>query len=236
VLLGSNAAAPVTTQYLSLDTLGTDANGHQMLAGAMRHLFDARLGWVVGAFLLILAVVHFTMAYVSRDWHESRLRRGFNELRAAALGLGSGVMVVTIALLGGISDIATLVFLFVATSLGCLLGLAAEIVVAHNGGKMSRFSHLMCGVSTTAVVLPWVVFAGQILSAALYNGHVPAYLYGIYASMFVLFAIGMWVTHLRIIRKGKWADAAYTERAFMLLIFVAATALAWQVFAGALHS
>src|SRR5579859_4842415 len=164
------------------------------------------------------------------------LARGINELRGGAMALAGGLMVVVIALLGGISDLATLVLLFVSAAAGCLLGLGAEAMVARNGGKMSRLSHLLCGLAVTSAIVPWLVFAGQIISARLYGGFIPTYLYWLYASTFVLFASGMWLTHWRVLRKGNWADAGYTERAFMVLTFVAATAFAWQVYAGALHA
>ncbi|HKU18275.1 MAG TPA: heliorhodopsin HeR [Candidatus Saccharimonadales bacterium] len=235
VLFGNNASAPLTTQYFSVDTLASDANGHQVVASAMRHLHDVRLAWVIAVVLALFAAVHFVMAYATQAWHEDALKRGVNPLRSAALGFGGGAMVVTIALLGGISDIATLVLLFALSIVGALLGLAAETVVTRDNGAMSRFSHLLCGLSIVSVVLPWVVFAGQIVAAMLFNGHIPGYVYGVYGSMFVLFMAGVWATHQRIVRSGKWADAAYAETAFLILMLVGASALAWQTFAGAMR-
>ena len=62
----------------------------------------------------------------------------------------------------------------------------------------------------------------------------PIFVYGIFVSLFVLFngfAINMWL-HYRGV--GRWGDPLFAERSYIVLSFVAKTALAWQVYAGAL--
>ncbi len=62
----------------------------------------------------------------------------------------------------------------------------------------------------------------------------PASSYGIFVSLFVLFntfAVNMWLQYRG---RGRWADPAFAERVYLFLSLGAKSALAWQVYAGAL--
>lgn len=64
----------------------------------------------------------------------------------------------------------------------------------------------------------------------------PGFVWGIMVSPFVFFngfAIVQW---LRYRAKGKWAEYLRGERVYVTLSLIAKTALAWQVFSGALAS
>ncbi len=67
-----------------------------------------------------------------------------------------------------------------------------------------------------------------------YTGDVPAFVFAIFVSLFVLFnsfAVNM---ALQYRRAGRWRDPFFSERVYILLSLVAKSALAWQVYAGAL--
>ncbi len=49
--------------------------------------------------------------------------------------------------------------------------------------------------------------------------------------LFSSFAVNMFLQYRRI---GRWADPAFAERGYLVLSLVAKSALAWQVYAGAL--
>jgi hypothetical protein len=58
--------------------------------------------------------------------------------------------------------------------------------------------------------------------------------YGIVISLFLFFnsfALNQWLQYARV---GPWRDYLFGERVYVLLSLVAKSALAWQVFAGAL--
>ena len=62
----------------------------------------------------------------------------------------------------------------------------------------------------------------------------PAFVYAIFASLFVffnVFALNMWLQYRRV---GRWRSYLFGEKAYMVLSLVAKSALAWQVFAGTL--
>jgi len=63
---------------------------------------------------------------------------------------------------------------------------------------------------------------------------VPGFVVAIFFTLFALFnsfAINMWLQYRR---HGRWADPAFAERAYVWLSLVAKSALAWQVYGGAL--
>jgi len=60
-------------------------------------------------------------------------------------------------------------------------------------------------------------------------------MYSIYGCVALLFLGTMLATYFYFARQGRWADPLYAERSFMLLEFLTASFLAWQVFAGVLH-
>jgi hypothetical protein len=171
---------------------------------------------------------------VYRPYIETSLKRGINAFRWLALGVGGGLMVGAIALVSGVSSLALLLSLFGATLIAAILALATETIVANNNGVKTRLAHVLCSLAVVTALVPWVVFALGVVGAAMWSGHIPGYLYSIYACQFILFIAVLLATHFRLKRQGKWANAAYTDRGFLLLTFVSATLLAAQIFAGVL--
>lgn len=63
---------------------------------------------------------------------------------------------------------------------------------------------------------------------------VPIFVYGIIASLFLLFnsfAVNMVLQYRRV---GPWRDYLFGEKVYILLSLTAKTALAWQIFANTL--
>jgi len=234
VVLAKSVLMPVTTQYLAVDPLATEAAGHQMLAVATRHLVDLPLAWVAAAFLVLLAAVHAAVATVYRTRYEAAITRGVSETRWLGLGLAAAGMVVAVGLLGGFGQVGSLVLLAGFTGLSCVLALVAEVLTLQKPPRL--ISHVVCGAAVACAVLPWVIFAWSGAAAMLYQGHVPLYLYGLYATLAVFGACVVAMAHARVMRKGKWADTFFTERAFMVLGVVAVSVVAWQIYAGVLGS
>jgi hypothetical protein len=86
-----------------------------------------------------------------------------------------------------------------------------------------------------AGIVPWIMIAINTLSP---NGPTesatPGFVYGIVISLFVLFNSFALVQWKQYKAQGKWANYLYGERAYIVLILVAKSALAWQIFSGAL--
>ena len=82
--------------------------------------------------------------------------------------------------------------------------------------------------------VPWIAIAAQLaISASEGNGRT-GFVVAIFVTLLLLFnsfAINMWLQYRR---RGRWAEPAFAERVYLLLSLLAKTALAWQVYAGAL--
>jgi hypothetical protein len=83
-------------------------------------------------------------------------------------------------------------------------------------------------------LVPWVVICMCFFNAAASaTGTVPTFVYyilGTISVFFNCFAINMVLQYRKV---GKWRDYIFGERVYVLLLLVAKSALAWQIFFGA---
>ncbi|MCX6727996.1 MAG: heliorhodopsin HeR [Candidatus Saccharibacteria bacterium] len=232
VLILSKAVAwPITTSYLTLDTLATKGAGKPVLASASRTLFNVNLGYFVAAFFFMSAIAHAIIATKYRKTYEADLKKGVNKARWIEYGVSASTMMVAIALLSGINDLSSLIMIFVLDLIMNLMGLVME---THNQGA-KKVNWLTYWIGCLAGIVPWIVFGIYVAGATVNGSGIPTFVYFIYGSMFIFFnsfAINM---YLQYTKKGKWANYLYGERAYMILSLVAKTALAWQVFIGTLR-
>lgn len=233
VVFGKSVTVAVVSPYLAVDTLATEAAGSQVLATAMRQVFDLPLAWVLAVMLLVLAAVYALSATLWRGRYERAITRGVNEFRWLAVGLGGAATVLTIGLLTGLNQTTTLLLLAGSVLVGSMTMLLADILYSTMGATR-RLPHVACVLGTIALVLPWIVFAKVVAGSLLYDGTIPGYLWGVLGTFTaVVIALGLAI-HFRIGRKGRFEGVPFTEYVFMGLGFVAATAIAWQVFVGVL--
>jgi len=232
VLFGGGKTVPITSQYLSVDSLASEGNGHQVLALATRHLFDIRLTALAAIFLGLFALACLVTATVARPLYEAQLQRGSNMVRWIGFSLGASFVVVALAALGGVSDIATLMLMIVLTVVGFSLEPLAEKFKRARAGRV--VPHALCTASLASAAAPWVMLAVGVLGALLWNGHVPVATYILYGTTLVLFACWALASHFRVRDQGKWANVLYAEKMYMFLTLATGTVVAWQLFAGAL--
>ncbi len=217
---------PINVSYLDFK------EATQSLVPASRTLFDVSPAWLVAAFLFMSAIAHLVIATVWRRGYESDLARGLNRARWFEYALSAATMMVAIALLVGVYDLASLLMIFALVSVMNLLGLVMEI---HNQTTVhTKWISYMVGC--LAGIVPWIVVAIYFWAANDYGGgQIPGFVYGIYVSIFFFFncfAINMWLQYRQV---GAWHSYLYGERAYIVLSLVAKSALAWQVFAGTLR-
>ena len=135
-------------------------------------------------------------------------------------------MIVLIAMLTGISDVAALIGIFTANGAMIFFG-AVQERYERPGGSLWPF-WLRCVVG----IAPWLA-VGIYLWSPGSTTEPPAFVYAILVSLFAffnIFAINMWLQYRRV---GRWRSYVFGERDLMLSL-VAKSALAWQVFAGTL--
>jgi hypothetical protein len=224
LVLSTGFALPVTSSFLKLDrTSGT-------LVPDPSTLFELRIAPLVAAFLLLSAAAHWSLASFGRGWYEREVSRGLNRARWLEYSLSSSVMIVVIAMLVGIYDVAALLLLFAANTSMILFGWLMEV---HNQ-TTARTDWTAYWFGVLAGAVPWVAVAVYLVGAGAGPGGPPGFVYGIYVSIFLFFNVFALNMALQYRRAGRWREYLYGERVYMLLSLFAKSALAWQVFAGAL--
>ena len=221
--LANDFALPVTATFLE------DAPG---AAGpTLSELFEVRIAWGVAAFLFLSAVAHFVISAPGVfPWYERNLMLGRNYARWIEYALSSSLMVVLIAMLPGVSDVAALGAIFGVNASMILFGLLME---HYESPEQPSWLSYWFGVLAGAV--PWILIAIYLWGPGS-AGEPPAFVYAIFFSLFVFFnsfAINMVLQYRKV---GKWRNYLYGEKVYIVLSLTAKSALAWQVFAGTLAS
>ena len=224
--LSSDFSLPVMSYFLEMDTV---TNKLQPIPEV---LFNLRLAPLIAGFLILTAIAHATVAspWVFQ-WYSRNLGKGANYARWMEYSLSSSVMMVVISMLVGIYDVAGLVLIFSLNASMILFGWLMEL--HNNPDKEVDWTSFWFG--TFAGIIPWVAIGIYLYGAGNGDGGPPAFVYGIFGSIFVffnIFAINMILQYKKI---GPWRDYLFGERVYILLSLGSKSILAWQVFAGTLR-
>ena len=222
LLLAGAVSLPVSIGYLT----GPPGAGEY---GGPKLLFDLRVDIAVAAFLLLAAVDHLSVGTWGRRWYEGQVVRGINPARWWEYSISASLMVVLIAMLAGVREGTALVALFGVNAAMILFGLTMERV--NLGRTEVRWRPFVYGCIAGAV--PWIAIALQI-AVSESQTDVPGFVIAIFVTLLILFnsfAVNMWLQYRRV---GRWRDPLFAEKAYLVLSLVAKSALAWQVYAGAL--
>jgi len=228
LLLLSNAKTfPVSTSFLNVDQLASQS-GETVLAPASQVIFDVRYSYLLAALLFVAALTHLLVASAYRKQYEADIQNGANRARWIEASIGSGLILTIVASLVGVYDLASLIMIW---SLTLVLNLLALVVERYN--VRQRLAYV---VGLIAGATPWLVTGIYLWHAHLYGaGQIPVFVYYVYGSMLVVFAGFSLMLLMQYQKRGRWTDYVYGERAFIVVGFIAKTALVWQVFAGALR-
>ncbi len=211
---------PVTASFLN-GPPGTPAS-------APTTLFDVSVAWGVALFLFLSAGFHWLVS-APRVFgrYTSGLQAGHNFYRWAEYSLSSSVMIVLIALLTGISDVAALIAIFAANAAMIFFGAVQEKYERPGGSLLPFWMGCLVGIA------PWLAIGIYLWSPGS-AAEPPAFVYAIFVSLFVffnIFAINMLLQYRRV---GRWRSYLFGEKTYIVLSLVAKSLLAWQVFAGTL--
>ena len=222
VLIGATLAIPITASW---------AQGPPGTAPASPDtLFDLPVRWCVAAFLLMAAADHLFVALPGVvSWYERNLDRGINYARWIEYSFSASLMVVLIATFAGVTDLRALIAVAGANAAMILFGLLMERV---NLGR-ERLDWLPFWFGCIAGAVPWIVIGISLVGSEI-DGSVPGFVWGIFVSLFVLFnsfAVNMWLQYRGI---GPWRRYVFGEWGYLVLSLTAKSALAWQIYAGAL--
>jgi hypothetical protein len=219
------APLPIVIGYM------TGPPGSGQYAGPTK-LFDLRVDLLVVLFLALAAVDHLSVATWAKGWYDRQVARGVNSTRWIEYSISASVMVVLIGLLAGIDQITAVIALFGVNAAMILFGLVMEQVnVGRKPGDVN-WTPFIFGCIAGAV--PWIAIAAQLVISSSQGGTAPGFVYVIFVTLFVLFntfAINMWLQYRG---NGRWANPVFAERVYIWLSLTAKSALAWQVYFGAL--
>ncbi len=215
-VLTNNFSLPVTASFIT-GPPGSEPEIH--------HLFNIATGWGVFTFLAISAAALLLIASpLVFPWYKRNLLQNRNYGRWIEYFFSSSIMIVLIAQITGINDIAALIAIFGINACMILFGALQEKY--ENPGKPSW---LPFWFGSFAGAIPWIAIAIYVWAPGL-NLSPPGFVYGIIASLFVFFncfAINMVLQYKKV---GPWRDYLFGEKVYILLSLTAKALLAWQVF------
>jgi len=222
VVLANGFSLPVRATYLSGPPGPTV--GRQDVT-----LFHLSFAWTIAAFFALSALAHFTVAGPAWNSYQAQLLKGRNPYRWIEYSLSASIMIVLIAMLVGISEIAALV---------ALIGVNASMI--GFGWMQERYEAPGAGlgpfwIGCIAGIIPWLAITIYLIGPDA-HAHPPGFVYAIFFSLFLAFncfAGHQWLQYKQL---GKWKDYLVGERAYVTLSLIAKSLLAWQIFAATLAS
>jgi len=222
LVLSTSVALPVTAAF------ATTQPGQAVAPPELEELFSYPLGPAVALFSLLSAFFHLLVA---SPWGWPRYQRELaarrNRFRWVEYALSASLMIVLIAGLTGVTDVVALLALFGVNAAMILFGWLME--TERDPGPGVDWTPFVFGCLAGAV--PWIGIGVYLIGA---GSDVPGFVYGIFVSLFAFFncfALNQWLQYRAV---GRWSDYLHGERTYIVLSFVAKSALAWQVFANVL--
>ena len=219
LLLANNFALPVVANYMA-GPPGTTKR-------QMVHLFDIRMAWLIAAFFLLSSAAHFLVAGPLRPGYERHLAKHQNPYRWIEYSASSSLMILAIAQLTGIEDVAALAALVGVNAAMIGFGWIQERYEQPGAGLMPFWLGCLAGV------VPWVAVGVYLIGPGA-HAHAPGFVYGIYVSLFVFFNCFAIVQYLQYRQVGRFRDYLVGEKSYLVLSLVAKSLLAWQIFASTL--
>ncbi len=223
--LSTDFSLPVTRGFLT---------GPPGTAPTQESWFTVALGPAVAAFLSLAAIDHLLVAAPGvNGWYNGMLANERNDARWIEYSTSASLMVVLIAMISGVSDIAALIAIAGVNAAMIFFGLVQERFNRPSSGEIDWMPYIY---GCFAGAVPWAIIALQLASseARAPRGGPPTFVYGIVVSLFLLFntfSVNMVLQYKRV---GPWRSYLFGERAYILLSLIAKSALAWQVFANVL--
>lgn len=223
VWLSTDFVIKITSSYM-MGPPGTEKMG-------VDFLFDVRLGLLVALFMLISSIAHFSISTFAYDYYVKNLKKNINQSRWIEYSFSSSLMIIIIAMLVGITDLGTLITLFIVNASMIFFGWVME---AYNQ-KTSKTVWFPFVFGCIAGIAPWLTIFIRLITATQNSPvGVPGFVIAIFVSLFIFFNIFAVNQFLQYKKIGRWKDYLYGEKIYIYLSLIAKTALAWQVFSGTL--
>jgi hypothetical protein len=219
----------VLTNSFSLPVTATFMEGPPGSPAALHNIWDIQTGWGVFIFMAIsaLALLLIASPWVF-PWYKRNLLHSRNYGRWIEYFFSSSIMIVLIAQICGISDIAALLAIFGINACMILFGALQE-----KYEKPGKSGWMPFWFGSFAGIIPWIAIAVYVISPGV-SASPPGFVYGIIVSLFVFFNCFAINQVLQYKKVGPWRDYLYGEKVYIILSLTAKSLLAWQVFANVL--
>lgn len=192
-------------------------------------LLNTPVGLVVAGFLALSGIALLIVATLWHTGYAADLARTRNRARWVEYALTSSMMIVLIAQLTGVSDVAALAAIFAVNAAMIFFGWLQEDYESPGGGWLPFIFGCIVGIVPWLIIAFFVVSPGSASAAS-----PPGFVYGIIVSLFLFFNVFALNQFLQYKQIGRWADYLVGERTYITLSLVAKSLLAWQVFGGTL--
>lgn len=225
LILANDQTFPISTAFLELN------EETQALQPTQETIFDLPLVYVVVSFSLLSAIAHFTVAGPAFEWYVRNLKARQNPARWLEYSLSSSIMIVVIAILFGIWNIAALIAIVGANAAMILFGWDMELLNDQQDKEIDWKPFIFGSIIG---LIPWVVL-GIYFVGSIEGNEVPDFVYTVFVIVFLtfnIFPVNMWLQYRKI---GPWQNYLFGEAGYIVLSLVAKSALAWQVYSGALN-
>lgn len=224
--LSSDFALPIKTSFLGFDP------ATRSLAPDYTTVYNLPIGPMVALFLFLSAAAHLIVSLPGVfEWYVKNLGKGINYARWVEYSFSASVMIVIIAMLVGMYDIVTLIFIFALNAAMILFGWMMEL---HNQTtKKVNWTAFIFG--SIVGIVPWIGVAMFLIGDIESDAKPPTFVYWIFFSIFLFFNVFAINQVLQYKKVGKWRDYLYGEYTYIVLSLVAKSLLAWQVWAGTLR-
>lgn len=221
----SGATRPLSTSYLTTDTLASAAKGSPVLVQGSAQIMSLNMHYILTAIFIILALAQAMAALLARR-KLSRKKQGLIKLaiRVGYAVAAAGIISV-LAVLAGIYDIVTLLLIYVLVFIMCRTAQSASLVLNQSRPYFK--------IAVLAAATQLVVIGLYILSAQLYAYGTSMIVYSAYVTLGVTLAAFGVLIYARRKWVGFWNHGAYSEPTIIALALVTLSALGWQLFVGA---
>jgi hypothetical protein len=220
-VLATDFRLPVTASYLQ-GPPGTDP--------AFTRIGGFPLAWGVFAFMLLSGLALLLIASPGIfGWYKRNLRYDRNYGRWIEYSVTSSLMIVLIAMICGIGDIAAILAIFGVNASMILFGLLMEKY--ENPGKPNWLAFWF---GSFAGIIPWIAIFVYLVNPGIDGSSPPGFVYAILVTYFVLFncfAVNMVLQYKKV---GRWRDYLTGEKVYIVLSLTAKSLLSWLVFANTL--
>jgi hypothetical protein len=219
----SSVTSQLTLGYLAKDEIASKTS--TVLVPAVQSVYDIELRWAVVGILVISAIM--PLLYVTR------LKNRYADFMATSrmlphrwvdMAITGALMTELIALVSGISDIATLKLIGGSVVATAVLGLIAE----RQNNVSQKPVHSAYYASLFTGLLPWAVIATYAVSTVVYgDASAPWHLYALYAVGLFGFLLSARNQHMQfgkgnylIVERNYVAISMLTKAAFAVMLIV----------------